>query len=255
MFEYILIAVVTLFVSIISFYSGFGLGTILMPIIAIFLPLQLAIALTAVVHLFHNSFKTTLVWKKIDWKSAIKFGSAAIIFTIPGAFLLKSLSGFEPIKVYSILKISAQISVLHIIIGILLILFASIELLPKKIFQFNNLYVGGMLSGFLGGFSGHQGAFRSLFLINTIYEKKAFIGTNAVISVTVDFIRLIIYGFSFWALLKNADLTLLMIAIICGILGNIIGIIFLKAVTITFIQKIVVFLLYLFGILFIFGIL
>lgn len=255
MFEYALIGLVAFLVSIISFYSGFGLGTILMPIMAIFLPLPLAIILTAIVHFSHNSIKSAILCKTINWKIAVYFGSAAIISAIPGAFLLKSLSGYGSIKEYMIFTIKAQISVLHIIIGILLILFATLEILPKKILKFKNLLVGGIVSGFLGGFSGLQGAFRSLFLINSIVEKKSYISTNAVIGTSVDIIRLFIYGFSFWNLLMNANITLLIIAIGCAILGNFIGIVFLKNITISFIHKIVLFLLYFFGFLFILGVL
>ena len=53
----ILICAVALAASCLTFFSGFGLGTILMPVFAIFFPLEIAIALTAVVHFLNNIFR------------------------------------------------------------------------------------------------------------------------------------------------------------------------------------------------------
>ncbi len=231
MIEYILIGFLTFFASLVSFYSGFGLGTILMPVIAIFLPLPLAISLTAIVHLVSNCLKTGLFWKTINWRVLVRFGSTALISVILGAMLLKNLSDYVTIKQYSIFGIEAKISLLHILIGMLLILSETIEMLPNKIFKFNNLFVGGFISGFLGGFSGNQGAFRSLFLVNLIFDKKAFIGTNAVIAMFVDIIRIIVYSFSFWTLLIKVNISYLIVSIGGAIIGIFIGMMFLKKIT------------------------
>lgn len=55
--EEIIIAVVALLASALTFFSGFGLGTVLMPVFAAFFPVDLAIALTAIVHFLNNVFK------------------------------------------------------------------------------------------------------------------------------------------------------------------------------------------------------
>ena len=63
--ELVLIGLVALLTSGLTLFSGFGLGTILMPVFALFFPLPLAIAATAVVHfannLFNNVFNTVLI--------------------------------------------------------------------------------------------------------------------------------------------------------------------------------------------------
>jgi hypothetical protein len=51
--------------------------------------------------------------------------------------------------------------------ALLMMVFALFELLPslrKLTFSNRHLVIGGLLSGFFGGFSGHQGALRSAFL-------------------------------------------------------------------------------------------
>ena len=57
------------------------------------------------------------------------------------------------------------------------------------------LPVGGLVSGFFGGLSGHQGAFRSMFLVKAGLDKEAFVATGVVLAVVVDMARLVVYGF------------------------------------------------------------
>ena len=86
--EYIIIPIVALLASALTFFSGFGLGTLLLPAFALFFPVDVAIALTAIVHFLNNAFKFVLVKKHINWKIAIQFGIPALIFAFLGAFLL-----------------------------------------------------------------------------------------------------------------------------------------------------------------------
>lgn len=251
--EYLIIALSALLASLLTFYSGFGLGTILMPVAALFVPLPLAIALTALVHLLHNLLKTALLWKAIDWQIVLRFGVAAAIASLPGALTLKALSGFDPLYTYSLFSVPAHISLLHIFIGLLLILFATLELFPQKIPKFKNLFLGGALSGFFGGLSGNQGAFRSAFLLHYSLSKESFIATNAVIASAVDSVRLGIYAISFSYLITPKGAPVLWAAAGGAMAGIFLGMLLLRKTTLSFIQTTIVCLLYLFGILLIAG--
>ena len=70
-------------------------------------------------------------------------------------------------------------------------LFALLELVPslEARIKFDKKYLplGGALSGFFGGISGHQGALRSAVLLKCGLEKEAFIATGVVCAVVVDF--------------------------------------------------------------------
>ena len=55
--QYIVLYLAALAVSGLTLFSGFGLGTLLMPVFAIFFPIEIAVAMTAVVHLANNLFK------------------------------------------------------------------------------------------------------------------------------------------------------------------------------------------------------
>ncbi|HEY5235856.1 MAG TPA: sulfite exporter TauE/SafE family protein [Rhabdochlamydiaceae bacterium] len=251
--EYLLITLSAFLASLVTFYSGFGLATILMPIIAVFFPLPIAIVLTAVVHLVHSLLRTGLLWKAINWKIVIRFGIPALIAVIPGALALQALSQIAPLKKYTFFAIHGEISILHLCIGLLLIMFATMEMFPNKI-RVKNLMLGGVLSGFFGGLSGNQGAIRSAFLINTHLGKEAFIGTNAIIGAVVDIFRIVIYSWSFGQLLIHIDKALLGTALGGALAGIFLGMILLKKVTIGFIQKVIVALLYFLGTLLVLGI-
>jgi hypothetical protein len=58
--EYFVIAVVSAAMAGLTLFSGFGLGTVLMPVFALFFPIDVAIGMTAIVHLSNNILKFVL---------------------------------------------------------------------------------------------------------------------------------------------------------------------------------------------------
>lgn len=244
--EYVIICIVAFLASILTFFSGFGLGTILLPIFSLFFPIEIAIALTGVVHFFNNIFKLILVGKNADKKVLIYFGIPAVIASFIGAYILINITGLKPIYSYFIGDREYEITPVKLVISILLIVFAIIELLPflKKLnFKRKHLPIGGFLSGFFGGISGHQGALRSAFLINAGLTKEVFIGSAVVISSFVDFTRLSIYATRFLNSGLMDNVPLILCATISAIAGAYYGNKLLKKVTLDFIQKLVAVLL------------
>ena len=79
----------------------------------------------------------------------------------------------------------------------MIIAFTVAELSPSfERLSFGKKYLplGGLLSGFLGGLSGHQGALRSAFLVKCGLSKEGFIATGVVIACLVDFSRISVYS-------------------------------------------------------------
>ncbi|MBK6527290.1 MAG: hypothetical protein IPG07_18085 [Crocinitomicaceae bacterium] len=73
--ELVYLILISFAASWLTFFSGFGLGTILTPVFYfLFNDLALAIAGTAIVHFLNNLFKFLLMQKSVDWKIAIPFG-------------------------------------------------------------------------------------------------------------------------------------------------------------------------------------
>ena len=115
-----------------------------------------------------------------------------------GALVLVSLGTREPLAVYQVFGREQQVSLLGLVIGALILLFVVLELLPvftRLALDRRWLPVGGLVSGFFGGLSGHQGAFRSMFLVKAGLDKEAFVATGVVLAVVVDMARLVVYGF------------------------------------------------------------
>lgn len=255
--ELLAISLSAFLASFLTLFSGFGLGTILMPVAAIFFPVPLAVALTALVHLLNNLCKLALLWRRVNWPVALRFGLPALLASIPGAWLLDKLSEYGSIASYELGNIHAEIIPVKLAAGALLIFFATAELMPflqKLRPSVRALPLGGLLSGFFGGLSGHQGAFRSAFLINAGLDKDQFVATNAAIASLVDASRLIIYVFSFGLLMESVSPALVISASIAAFLGAFMGVIWLKKITILTIQRIVAVMLYTLGMLLISGV-
>ena len=238
-------------------FSGFGLGTILLPVFALFFPVEIAITLTAIVHFLNNLFKLALLGKYANFKIIVAFGIPAIFFAFIGAYTLKHLTGLEPIYNYSLFEKQFFIEPLKVIIGLLLIAFALLDIIPKlKNLQFDSKYLplGGVLSGYFGGLSGHQGALRSAFLIRGNLTKEAFIATGIVIACVIDISRLSVYAKTIIEQKDILNYLLLTAATVAAFLGAYFGNKLIKKVTIESLQKFVALLLIIFSIFFILGI-
>lgn len=253
----LIIAIVSVFAAGLTFFSGFGLGTILLPVFSLFFPITTAIAATALVHFANNVFKFGLLYKYIHFKTAAYFGLPAILAAILGGFVLIQLGKPIPLYFYSIRSYEFSISGLKIIIGCLLIFFAVFELnerLKNYTFPPKYLWVGGVLSGFFGGLSGHQGAFRSAFLAKSGLTKQQFVATSNVIALVIDISRLIVYSSMMIFVFNPESNNLIFCAIISAILGSYVGKKLLNKTTLEGVQKTVGILLLLMGFLLIVGI-
>lgn len=236
---YLAIALVSLLASLLTFFSGFGLGTLLLPVFSLFFDLETAIALTAIVHFFNNLFKLGLVYKKIDRGIVLKFGIPSLLFAFFGAWLLKLMYFSAPLFVYSLGSHEFSVTIIGIVIGSLMLIFSLWELLPVfKNFSFgkNNLLWGGALSGFFGGLSGHQGALRSAFLVRLNLEKEIFIASGIAIACMVDIARLTIYSTTVNKELISGNYLLLALAVLSAWIGAFTGNKLLKKATYGFIK-------------------
>ncbi len=259
--ELVVIAVAALAASLLTFFSGFGLATILTPVVALFLPIDLAVAATALVHLVNNVLKVALLGRRANPGIMRRFGLPAIAAAFLGAWLLgrlASASGGHSMATYPlILGRVASITWLGLVLGSLMIAFAALELSPRfarLTFPPTALPLGGLLSGFFGGLSGHQGALRSAFLVRAGLDKASLVATGAVISLGVDLVRLLTYSFigngaKWHTLWSNASThggspsrsigPVLAVAIAAALAGTLLGQRFLEKTTIQGVRRIV----------------
>ncbi|MFZ5765442.1 MAG: TSUP family transporter [Thermodesulfobacteriota bacterium] len=244
--SFLVISVAALLVSGLTLFSGFGLGTLLMPVFALFFPVEMAVAATAVVHMANSVFKVVAVGRQADPGLVARFGVPAILAALVGAALLGRLSGLAPLVTCEIWGHSAVITPLKLVMAGLMFLFALFELLPGwRALSFDRRYLvaGGLLSGFFGGLSGHQGALRAAFLAKVGVSAAAFVGTNAVIGFMVDLARIAGYFAVFVAgraaiPIRPEQWPLIGVAILAALAGVLIGKRFLRKITMPTVQTV-----------------
>jgi uncharacterized protein len=255
--DFAVVLVVSALVAALTLISGFGLGTLLMPAFAFFFPIEVAIAATGVVHFTNNLFKLALVGRFARRDVVLRFGIPAVLAALAGAALMTRLAETRPIHEYALGALTAQVTWLKLAIAALLAALAALEAWPRYhslSFPASALPLGGVLSGFVGGISGMQGALRAPFLLRAGLDRDQYVGTANVISTIVDLARLAVYAAGFTWLAQNRDYTVLsqprtlwLVAAACtaGILGSLLGARLLKKVTIRAIRTLVVALLFL----------
>jgi uncharacterized membrane protein YfcA len=191
-------AMLTLVASLLTFYTGFGLGTLLLPVFAAWLPVETAVSLTAVVHLANNLMKVGVIGRHADRATLFQFGVPAVFGALIGAQGMVTLAQMPGTWTYALPLEwgTAQMTPVKLLVGGMMLAMAALELMPR--FQQwavppQWVSVGGLLSGLLGGLTGHQGALRSAFLLRVGLSKEAFLGTVAWAAVLVDISRLTVY--------------------------------------------------------------
>lgn len=208
-YQYLVLIPVTLGTSLVTLFTGFGVGTIMMPVMAIFFDVKVAIFLAAIVHFFNNISRLVLYRAEIKWEIIKRFGVVSIVGAFIGSFAQIYLDG-------SWLKVG---------VGIFLISYSFLTLVPTKIkikLSANVDFIGGFLSGLIGGLIGNQGAIRSIYLLNYGLEKKELIVSSAFIAVIIDSTRIPVYAFSNYQYIQENSMLLVSI-IASAILGTMLG--------------------------------
>jgi uncharacterized protein len=236
---YFLICLVAFGASLLTLVAGFGLGTLLMPVFGLFFPIEVAIAMTGVVHLLNNLFKISLLYKDVNWPTAWRFGLPSVAGGVLGAWLLSSLTRLPVWFTWSLGGRTCEVSPVKVLVALVMIFFCLMELVPRlqqwrageRMFT-----IGGLLSGFFGGLSGHQGALRSAFLIQSSLSKSAFVATGVFIACMVDLTRLPVYASRLGALRSADQIWLLVATTLSAFAGAWIGTRFLQKMTLQGVQ-------------------
>jgi len=190
----ILTALFSAWASGFTFLTGFGLGTILLPVFLLAMGPALAVAAVALVHLFHNLGKFYLLRSHVDRRVLVQFGVPALAAAAVGAWGLTRLSDLPELGTWTLFGKTFSVCPLKLVIGLSLAVFSGWELRGggggiRRV----PLWAGGLASGFLGGLTGHQGAIRSAFFLGKNLPKETFIATGAAVACVVDFTRLAVY--------------------------------------------------------------
>jgi uncharacterized protein len=227
-------------ISMLTLFTGFGLGTLLLPFFVFFLPVPVAVAATAVVHVLNNLFKLSLLYRDAEPRVILGFGVPAVLCAFAGALLLAALAGQEPWLRWQLGGRTLSVTPVAFLMGAVILGFAVLDLSPaaeRLRVGPRWLPLGGAISGFFGGLSGHQGALRAAFLAPLGLAPAAFAATQTVLACLVDFARLAVYGAAFYAgtmtgLSTREEWQLVAVATVCAFAGAYVGRRLLPRVTI-----------------------
>ena len=239
---YFILPSVALGASLLTFFSGFGLGTILSPVFALFFPIEMAIVMTAIVHFLNGLFKLSLVGREAKMSVLLRFGLPAILASLIGAWMLNQLALIPALTSYHLGNRECFITPIKLISALLMMGFTLIEVIPRfKNLEFHPrfLSLGGVLSGFFGGLSGHQGALRSAFLARVGLTKEQFVGTGTAIGVLIDLARISVYSKQLSSQGINSNSPLIALTTLAAFAGAFLGHKLLKKMTMRRVQSVV----------------
>jgi uncharacterized membrane protein YfcA len=161
--------------------AGFGIGSVLTPVLSLRFDVRLAIAMVSLPHLAGTVVRLVLVRAHVDRGVLLGFGVASAVGGLAGAAL----------------QAVVQSAVLAIVFGVLLIFagLGSLTGFAKRMrFTGRNLaLLGGALSGLLGGLVGNQGGIRAAALLGFDVDKEAFVATATAVALVVDGARIPVY--------------------------------------------------------------
>ena len=178
--EIIYIALLTLLASTIGTLAGFGISTIMVPVLLIIFPLPQTLLLVGVIHWFNDVWKIILFREGIRWKLFLAFGLPGILTSFIGS----SLS----------LRISREI--LSRALGVFLIAYVLFIVFNRTFKLSQKLSVaisGGALTGFFAGIFGIGGEINAVALSAFNLKKAVYVATAGAISFMIDSARIATY--------------------------------------------------------------
>lgn len=172
------VTLLTISASAIGTVSGFGISTLMVPIMLFFLSYPETLLFVGLVHWFGDVSKIFIFKKGLNWKILLAFGIPGVVMAYLGAALTFQISTI----------------LLSRITGIFLILYVIfITIRPKFKIKPNTTtaVIGGGFSGLLGGLTGvGGGAIRAVVLTAFNLQKEIYVFTTGIVGATVDASRI-----------------------------------------------------------------
>jgi uncharacterized membrane protein YfcA len=165
--------------------TGFGIGSLLTPLLALETGTRLAVAAVAVPHFVGTLQRFVKLRRHVDRRVLVGFGITSALGGLAGALLHTRLSS----------------GALSIVFGTLLILAGVSELtgwLQRVHWGRRAAWTAGALSGMLGGLVGNQGGIRAAAMLGFEVPRESFVATATAIGLIVDLARLPVYLAAEW---------------------------------------------------------
>jgi len=178
--DYAIGATVAVVAGAIAAMTGFGIGSLLTPVLALTVDTRLAVAAVSIPHIVATAVRFCSLRARFDRTVLLSFGLTSAAGGLIGAALYKMASSRWLTAVFGCLLLFAG--------------WSEITGLARRMrFRGWIAWAAGALSGLLGGLVGNQGGIRSAALMGFDLPKETFVGTATAIALFVDGARLPIY--------------------------------------------------------------
>ncbi len=159
---------------------GFGIGSILTPLLALRLDMKTAVAVVAIPHFTATALRFWHLRRDVDRRILLTFGIVNAAGALAGALLHSVATGPALRWLLAALLMFAG----------LLGLFGYAERLR---FGPKTAWAAGLISGAFGGLVGNQGGIRAAAMLGLSVKSEAFVATATAIGLLVDLARLPVY--------------------------------------------------------------
>lgn len=190
--------------------TGVGIGSALVPLVALRTDLKLAVAIVAAPHLVGGLVRAVQLWRRIDRRAFVRFGIVCAVASIAGALVHTRIDTRFVAYVFAGLLVLAGIV-------------AALGVAERVKLGTRGAWVTGALSGFFGGFAGEQGGLRAVGLLGFDLDKEAFVATSTAVGVVVDAARLPVYLASEWPLIVTRTGVVAIVVTTAGVLVGTLG--------------------------------
>lgn len=176
----VILFIISAFAAGVAALSGFGIGSILTPLLATQIDIKLAVAAISIPHLIATALRFWMLRKHVNKQVFIRFGSFSAVGGLLGALFHAKAN--DPVLVY-------VFSGLLMYVGLSGLMGWSQKFRIGKAWS----WLAGIISGVLGGLVGNQGGIRSAALLGFDLTKSEFIATATAIGIIVDLARMPVY--------------------------------------------------------------
>jgi uncharacterized membrane protein YfcA len=206
MFE-TLVAIAAFAGAIVASLAGFGVGSIMTPVLALRYGMHLAVAMVAIPHVIGTALRFWFLRRALDRRVLLTFGVTSALGGLTGAVLHSWIGG----------------RVLAYILAALLIFAGVTGLLGVQLrFGRGGAWIAGALSGLLGGLVGNQGGIRAGAMLGFDVPKEAFVATATAVALLIDGARVPVYLYTEGNALMNVW-RIIAIATVAVLIGTVAG--------------------------------
>lgn len=202
---YIVVALVATLAGGIASISGFGIGSLLTPLVASQYGMKTAVGAVAIPHFIATMLRFWRLRSDVDRRVFLGFGLMNAAGSLAGALV----------------HVWVNNPILTIVLGILLVFAGIIGVLgyaDRMRFSRKTAWIAGLLSGAFGGLVGNQGGIRAAAMLGLGVQGRAFVATATAIGVAVDAVRMPVYFAS-----ESSNILSAWPAIVAGAIGVVFG--------------------------------